>query len=331
MYVRTRPRVSLAAAGTLPGSPAFPPHPAGQPPTSRSMSSPQKYDAIVIGAGQAGVPLSTALAGAGRRTLLVEREHVGGTCINEGCTPTKTMVASARVAYLARRGADYGVRTGEVGWTSPASASVSATSSRASGAAASAAWRRTKGLDLVFGEARFTGPRTLAVDGRTLRGPTWCSSTPAAVPRRPTWRASTAVAAARLDLRHGARPRPRAPHRARRRLYRARVRPDVPPVRQPGDHRPARPPAAPPGGRGRGRRSARHPAGGRGGSPARGCSQVRRAARRPAGSCDRAHGRRGAPGRTAPMSCMAAGRIPNTDRLDPQAAGIDTDARATSG
>jgi pyruvate/2-oxoglutarate dehydrogenase complex dihydrolipoamide dehydrogenase (E3) component len=63
-----------------------------------------RYDAIVIGAGQAGVPLSQALAGAGMRTALVEREHVGGTCINEGCTPTKTMVASGRVAYLARRG-----------------------------------------------------------------------------------------------------------------------------------------------------------------------------------------------------------------------------------
>src|SRR6476646_12214171 len=73
-----------------------------------------RYDAIVIGAGQAGAPLSQALAGAGMRTVLVEREHVGGTCINEGYTPTKTMVASARVAYLARRGADYGVRTGDI-------------------------------------------------------------------------------------------------------------------------------------------------------------------------------------------------------------------------
>src|SRR2546427_11187605 len=72
------------------------------------------YDAIVIGSGQAGGPLSTALARAGRKTALIEREHVGGTCVNEGCTPTKTMVASARVAYLARRAADYGVRTGPV-------------------------------------------------------------------------------------------------------------------------------------------------------------------------------------------------------------------------
>src|SRR5919206_4098934 len=74
----------------------------------------QHYDAVVIGAGQAGVPLATTLAKAGRKTALVEREHVGGTCINEGCTPTKTMVASAKVAYFDRRSADYGVSDGRV-------------------------------------------------------------------------------------------------------------------------------------------------------------------------------------------------------------------------
>ena len=73
------------------------------------------YDAIVIGSGQAGTPLSISLAGAGRKTVLVESQHVGGTCINVGCTPTKTMVASARVAYLARRAADFGVGCGPVG------------------------------------------------------------------------------------------------------------------------------------------------------------------------------------------------------------------------
>src|SRR5207253_11491248 len=76
--------------------------------------TPEHYDAIVIGAGQSGGPLSTALAKAGRQTAIIERKHVGGTCINEGCTPTKTMVASARVAYLARRAEDYGVHTGPV-------------------------------------------------------------------------------------------------------------------------------------------------------------------------------------------------------------------------
>src|SRR5262250_3482381 len=78
------------------------------------MTNPEHYDAIIIGSGQGGTPLSRALAQAGMRTALIERKHVGGTCVNEGCTPTKTMVASGRVAYLARRAADYGVHTGAI-------------------------------------------------------------------------------------------------------------------------------------------------------------------------------------------------------------------------
>src|SRR5712664_2975849 len=78
-------------------------------PRSFLMNAPDQYQAIVIGSGQGGTPLCMALAGAGLRTALIEREHVGGTCINEGCTPTKTMVASGRVAYLAGRGVNYGV------------------------------------------------------------------------------------------------------------------------------------------------------------------------------------------------------------------------------
>ena len=73
-----------------------------------------RYDCIVIGSGQGGKPLASALAKVGRKTALIEKAHVGGTCINVGCTPTKTMVASARVAYLARRSADYGVHVGHV-------------------------------------------------------------------------------------------------------------------------------------------------------------------------------------------------------------------------
>src|SRR5437764_10076394 len=80
----------------------------------KNVTTTTHYDAIVIGAGQSGGPLSTALAEAGWKTAIIERIHVGGTCINEGCTPTKTMVASARVAYLARSGPDYGVHTGPV-------------------------------------------------------------------------------------------------------------------------------------------------------------------------------------------------------------------------
>ena len=78
------------------------------------MTVTKHYDAVIIGSGQGGGPLSTALTASGRKTALIERIHVGGTCINEGCTPTKTMVASARVAYLTRRSQDYGIHTGSV-------------------------------------------------------------------------------------------------------------------------------------------------------------------------------------------------------------------------
>ncbi len=121
------------------------------------------YDAIVIGAGQAGGPLATALANAGRKTAIIEREHVGGTCVNEGCTPTKTMVASARVAYLARRAADYGVETG------PITIDMSVVRKRKRdivNSFRSGSQRRiesTHGLDLLMGEARFIGPRTIEV------------------------------------------------------------------------------------------------------------------------------------------------------------------------
>jgi pyruvate/2-oxoglutarate dehydrogenase complex dihydrolipoamide dehydrogenase (E3) component len=133
------------------------------------MSPPEKYDAMVIGAGQAGVPLSTTLAKAGRRTVLIEQEHIGGTCINEGCTPTKTMVASARVAYLARRAADYGVETGPVrvdlGRVRERKRSIVESFRGASQRRIEA----TDGVDLVFGEARFVAPRTVALDGRSLQ------------------------------------------------------------------------------------------------------------------------------------------------------------------
>jgi len=71
--------------------------------------TPEKFDTIIVGTDQPGKPLALALGRAGRKTAVVEAKHVGGTCINVGCTPTKTMVAAARVAYLARRGADFGV------------------------------------------------------------------------------------------------------------------------------------------------------------------------------------------------------------------------------
>src|ERR1700736_6504179 len=127
------------------------------------MTTAEQYDAVIIGSGQAGTPLSTALAEARMRTALIERKHVGGTCVNEGCTPTKTMLASGRVAYLARRAADYGVRTG------PISIDLKKVRQRKRDIVESfrsrsqSSLESTANLDLIFGDARFSGPRSIEV------------------------------------------------------------------------------------------------------------------------------------------------------------------------
>jgi pyruvate/2-oxoglutarate dehydrogenase complex dihydrolipoamide dehydrogenase (E3) component len=128
-----------------------------------SLSLMEHYDAIVIGAGQAGTPLSVALAEAGRKTAIVESQHVGGTCINVGCTPTKTMVASARITYLARRAADYGVRCGPVGVDM---AQIHQRKQAIVENFRTGDERRledAKNVELIFGEARFTGPKVVEV------------------------------------------------------------------------------------------------------------------------------------------------------------------------
>jgi len=123
----------------------------------------QKFDAVIIGSGQGGVPLSRALADSGMRTALIERSHIGGTCINEGCTPTKTMIASGRVAYLALRAADYGVEVGRV------SINLERVRQRKRDIVDSfrngsqKRLEQTKNLDLIFGEASFTGSKTLKI------------------------------------------------------------------------------------------------------------------------------------------------------------------------
>jgi len=139
------------------------------------MSAPDHYQAIVIGSGQGGTPLCTALAEAGLRTALIERRHVGGTCVNEGCTPTKTMVASGRVAYLARRGPNYGIHTGEirVDMERVRQRKRDIVDSFRNGSQKRI--EKTANLDLIFGEANFTGPKSVLVrlrDGgqRTLTG-----------------------------------------------------------------------------------------------------------------------------------------------------------------
>jgi len=123
----------------------------------------EPYDAVVIGSGQGGTPLSLALAKAKWKTAIVERNHIGGTCVNVGCTPTKTMVASARVAYLSKRSGDYGVDSG------PVIVNMSAIRRRKQKIVESFRdsvlknIERTRGLDLINGEARFNGPKSLEV------------------------------------------------------------------------------------------------------------------------------------------------------------------------
>ena len=121
------------------------------------------FDAVVVGSGQGANPLSMALAESGRKTVLIERKHVGGTCINEGCTPTKTMVASARVAYLAKRGEDYGVHVGPVSvdMTKVRQRKRDIVNSFRSGSESRIA--NTANLQLLMGEASFGGPKSLLV------------------------------------------------------------------------------------------------------------------------------------------------------------------------
>ena len=123
----------------------------------------EQYDAIVIGSGQGGKPLSVDLAKAGWKTALIEREHIGGTCINTGCTPTKTMVASGRLAYLSRRSADYGVHTGPVtvNLAEVRQRKQKIVESFRNGSLSSV--EKTAGLDLLKGEASFTGSNSIEV------------------------------------------------------------------------------------------------------------------------------------------------------------------------
>ena len=131
-----------------------------------------KYDAIVIGSGQAGPSLAVRLAKSGMQVALIEREHYGGTCVNDGCTPTKTLVASARMAHMARRAAEFGVTLG-----GPVGLDMKAVMARKDRIVQQSVdslteWLQgTAGLDLIRGHARFTGPDAVAVDGKALTAP----------------------------------------------------------------------------------------------------------------------------------------------------------------
>jgi pyruvate/2-oxoglutarate dehydrogenase complex dihydrolipoamide dehydrogenase (E3) component len=130
------------------------------------------YDALVIGSGQAGPTLAVRLAEHGWKTALVERGELGGTCVNNGCTPTKTLVASARAAWVARHAADFGVTiAGPVGIDYAAVRARMMKVVQASRDGLGHWIAGTANLDLVHGEARFIGPDSVQVGERTLQSP----------------------------------------------------------------------------------------------------------------------------------------------------------------
>jgi pyruvate/2-oxoglutarate dehydrogenase complex dihydrolipoamide dehydrogenase (E3) component len=128
----------------------------------------EKFDAIIIGAGQAGPPLAGRLTDAGQTVAVIERKLVGGTCVNSGCIPTKTLVASAHAARLARRGAEYGIGTGEV---TVDMAKVKARKDKVmlDDRDGVESWLTgMTGCTFIRGHARFEGPHTISVDERVL-------------------------------------------------------------------------------------------------------------------------------------------------------------------
>ena len=136
-----------------------------------SETSAGHYDAIILGSGQGGTPLSKALADAGWRTALIERKYVGGTCVNTGCTPTKTMVASAHVAYLSGRAEEFGIRAQVRGVEMERVRQRKNDIVLQSRSNNEKALLKTKNLDLIYGEARFTGSKSIFVqknDGEAL-------------------------------------------------------------------------------------------------------------------------------------------------------------------
>ena len=130
------------------------------------------FDAIIIGAGQAGPSLAVRLAKSGRKTAIVERKLLGGTCVNVGCIPTKTLIASARVAYMARRARDYGLDLqGEVRVDMRRVKARKDAVVQASLDSLAKLLRETANLTVMHGHARFEDPHRIRVEGQLLEAP----------------------------------------------------------------------------------------------------------------------------------------------------------------
>jgi pyruvate/2-oxoglutarate dehydrogenase complex dihydrolipoamide dehydrogenase (E3) component len=123
----------------------------------------KSYDAIIIGTGQSGPFLAIRMAQAGRKVAIIERGLFGGTCVNTGCIPTKTLVASARVAYMARRAAEFGVSTGEVSVDMKKVKARKDEIQRPSQVGAEKRLRDQQNCDVYRGQARFESPHVVAV------------------------------------------------------------------------------------------------------------------------------------------------------------------------
>ena len=136
------------------------------------------FDAIVIGAGQAGPSLAVRLARSGRRTAIVERKLLGGTCVNVGCIPTKTLIASARVAHVSRTASDYGVTVrGDVRVDMAQVKARKDAVVRQSSEGLRTWLEETPNLTVIHGHARFEGPHRVRVNDRHSRSARRFSST----------------------------------------------------------------------------------------------------------------------------------------------------------
>lgn len=128
------------------------------------------YDAIIIGTGQAGPSLAAALAASGQKVAIIERKRFGGTCVNNGCTPTKTLVASARNAHMARRAADYGVEiTGDIKVNMQQVKARKDKIVEQSSTGVENWLKNTDNLSVYEGHGRFTDPHTVVVNDEYLR------------------------------------------------------------------------------------------------------------------------------------------------------------------
>ena len=196
------------------------------------------FDAIVIGTGQSGPALAARLTGAGLKTAIIERKLFGGTCVNVGCIPTKTLVASARAAHMARRGSDFGVVIGgEVAMDMKRVKARKDEVVRQSNEGVTNWLKNMKNLTVFEGHGSFEGADSVRVNGEVLEAERFFINVGArgAHPRhrRPRRRRVPD------QLEHdGCGHAARASGGDRRRLYRSRIRPDVPPFREPRERRP---------------------------------------------------------------------------------------------